>query len=376
MSDFLKALLIAALWSAAPAWSAPQTEARAALTRLEAAIAALDQADAAEDRIAALTQTILAMEDGLAAMRSSQRQVAQHEAQLAQGLSAENQRLVPLLQLMQRIGDPAQPAGLIHPGGALGAARAQNLLDAITPQLAQTSQRLSAEMDDLHILRALQQQAVQRMQDGAEAVQKARADLVQAMADRSQLPRRFVVDPIRAAVLIASTETLDGFASGLSQITAPVDGASAAPAPPAAWPAGDLPLPALARIVTPGSVDSERPGLWLSVPPAALITAPVVATIRFAGPLFDLGNVVILEPRPHSLLIFAGLDTILTTAGETVLPGSPLGFMADLSEKNAAKRSTDGDGTGTLSTDALYIEVRQDDKPVDPAIWFQTDKDG
>jgi len=37
--------------------------------------------------------------------------------------------------------------------------------------------------------------------------------------------------------------------------------------------------------------------------------------------------------------------------------------------------SPNGEGTGTDRTETLYIEVRQDNTPQDPADWFRTDKD-
>ncbi|MEZ5674303.1 MAG: hypothetical protein R3D81_03330 [Thalassovita sp.] len=41
-------------------------------------------------------------------------------------------------------------------------------------------------------------------------MQKARADLSQALADRTNLPKRFTEDPVKTAILISSTETLEG----------------------------------------------------------------------------------------------------------------------------------------------------------------------
>jgi septal ring factor EnvC (AmiA/AmiB activator) len=38
--------------------------------------------------------------------------------------------------------------------------------------------------------------------------------------------------------------------------------------------------------------------------------------------------------------------------------------------------STSGDDTGTDRSETLYIEVREGNSPVDPEMWFKTDKDG
>ena len=77
---------------------------------------------------------------------------------------------------------------------------------------------LRSDLEEVTALRTLQQSAAQTLQQGLTGVQEARTELSQAVADRTDLPKRFTEDPIRTAILISSTETLQGFASGLSQI--------------------------------------------------------------------------------------------------------------------------------------------------------------
>jgi septal ring factor EnvC (AmiA/AmiB activator) len=108
-----------------------------------------------------------------------------------------------------------------------------------------------------------------------------------------------------------------------------------------------------------------------------LVTAPTAATIRYLGPLLDYGKVVILEPQTDVLFVFAGLNITYGAAGQVIAEGTPLGLMGGLNaENNATTSSTDGDGAGNGRTETLYIEVRQQNVPEDPASWFRTDKDG
>ena len=109
-----------------------------------------------------------------------------------------------------------------------------------------------------------------------------------------------------------------------------------------------------------------RPGILLATRPEALVTAPTAATIRYAGPLLDFGQVVILEPQADTLLILAGLGQSYGVAGQVITEATPVGLMA----QSAENRSTGGDGGGTGRSETLYIEVRQNDTPVDPATWF------
>jgi septal ring factor EnvC (AmiA/AmiB activator) len=94
---------------------------------------------------------------------------------------------------------------------------------------------------------------------------------------------------------------------------------------------GRLPLPVLGTLLRrPDEADAagvRRPGVTLATRPAALVTAPWPATIRYRGPLLDYGNVMILEPGDGYLLVLAGLGTVYGEVGEVVAAGAPLGLM-------------------------------------------------
>ena len=196
------------------------------------------------------------------------------------------------------------------------------------------------------------------------------------MANRTELPKRFTEDPVRTAILIASSETLEGFASGLSEIAteeiepAPVnlDGK-----------VGDLALPVQGLVLRganePDAAGVSRPGIILATRPRAIVTTPAAATIRYVGPLLDLGNVVILEPQVDTLFVLAGLDVVYGEAGQVIAGGTPIGLMGAPQGAAPGALSTLSDGTGTDRSETLYIEVRQNNIPQDPQDWFRTDKD-
>ena len=119
-----------------------------------------------------------------------------------------------------------------------------------------------------------------------------------------------------------------------------------------------------------------RPGIVVATRPRAIVTSPTAATIRYRGPLLELGNLVILEPQPGLLFVFAGLQEVYGETGQVIPEGSPIGLMPGETPEIGAILSTSGDGTGTDRSETLYIEVRQDNSPVDPESWFRTSKDG
>jgi len=223
----------------------------------------------------------------------------------------------------------------------------------------------------------LQQSATETLTEGLVGVQTARTQLSAAIADRTDLPRRFVEDPIRTAILISSTETLEGFASGLSEIS---EGEIAATNADVSDRKGQIDLPTQGIILhRAGETDAAgvtRPGIVMGARPRAIVTSPTAATIRYRGPLLDLGNLVILEPQPGLLFVFSGLQEVYGETGQVIPQGSPVGLMPGETPEIGAILSTSGDGTGTDRSETLYIEVRQENSPVDPESWFRTDKDG
>jgi septal ring factor EnvC (AmiA/AmiB activator) len=369
------AFLVLALASSANAQGDAAAQARAAVTMLEEAAEQMEAADGARDRVQALTATIQAFETGLAAMRTGLRQAAIREQQLSAQLAARDGEVGQLLAVLQSIGT-TNPTAFLHPGGPTGTARAGLLLAELTPALNQRADKLRRDLEDVQTLRVLQADAEARLRTSLTAVQEARTALNQAMAERTDLPKRFTEDPVSTAILIASTETLDGFASGLSQIVTDEDINVQTPSGIDGQ-IGDLPLP-VQSIVLRGMNEADaagvvRPGLLLATRPRAIVTSPTAATIRYQGPLLNFGNVMILEPRADTLFVLAGLEIVYGEIGQVIAAGTPVGLMGGA---DGGELSTDGDGTGAARSETLYIEVRQDNVPQDPVSWFRTDKDG
>ena len=368
---------------AAPATVSAQSEtpaeaARLAARQIEDAALALEQADGARDRVRALTQTVHAYEAGLAAMRDGLRRAAIREAQLTTQLAAREEETAALLGALQGIAVAPEPVLMLHPDGPIGSARSGMILTEIVPVLNARAAVLRKDLEEVRTLRLLQQNAAQTLENGLSGVQQARADLSQAVADRTDLPRRFTQDPVRTAILISSTETLEAFASGLGQIV--LDG-DISPAPETLkLDKGNLPLPALGVVIRrAGEKDAAgiaRDGIILATRPRALVTTPTAATVRYMGPLLDFGNVVILEPAPETLFVLSGLDLVFGEVGQVLPEGEPVGLMGGADPELGEIVSTSGDDTGTDRSETLYIEVREGNSPVDPETWFKTDKDG
>ncbi|MGR3550480.1 murein hydrolase activator EnvC family protein [Pseudooceanicola sp.] len=368
--------LIAALTMTSPALAQedPARAAVEAVTAIESATALLARADEAPDRVAALTETTRAFEAGLAAMREGLRRVTAREAELSRELVAREGEIAQLLGTLQVMGGNGTPVIFLHPSGPLGTARSAMIVADVSRGLDTRAADLRERLSEVQVLRQLQQNASDTLANGLRGVQEARTDLSKAIADRSDLPRKFVEDPIQTALLIASTETLGAFASGLTDIT---ENEAALDLPTVRDRKGDIPQPVLGRVLRrPGEADAAgitRPGVVLVTRPRAIVTSPTAATIRYRGPLLNLGNVMILEPEPGILFVFAGLDVVYGASGDILAAGAPIGLMGgqdpDLGALISAPETPEDSVSGRSET--LYIEVRQDNIPQDPEAWFQ-----
>ena len=374
------ALLAACLAVPTGLWAQDVSPAAAAASALEDLSAARDMLEAAKggrERVAALSETVRAYEAGLSAVRAGLRRATIRERELSLKLAGQEEEIAALLTVLQARGRAGSPSLFLHPEGALGTARAGMIVSQMTPALNAQADALRETLVEVSTLRQLQAGAERSLQEGLTGVQDARTALSQAIADRTDLPRKFTEDPIKTALLIATTETLEAFAAGLGEISGgPLETAANADFFDQK---GALPLPVAGRVLRrAGEADAagiKRPGVLLATRPRALVSAPVAATIRYQGPLLDFGNVMILEPKSGLLMVFAGLDVVYGRTGEVIAEGAPLGLMGGKDAAIGEILTQVGDGTGSDLSQSLYLEVREDNEPVNPESWFRTQRE-
>lgn len=372
-------LLAACLWAGtaqAQAPGDPAIQARAAAEALSRAAQSLQAADGASDRVAALTETVQAYESGLAALREGLRRAAIREQAIALEFEARREELAQLLGVLATMQRDPETLLLLHPSGPLGTARSGMILSEVTPALQARAETLRKTLEEAALLRALQESAETVLSDGLNGIQAARTALSQAMSDRVDLPRRVAADPEALRRLLASADTLEGFASGLTSLSdgvplpAPADLAAAR---------GTLPLPVRGTLLRAyGEADAagiRRPGWLIATRPLALVTTPLPATIRYVGPLLDYGNVIVLEPASGMMLVLAGLAQVYGEEGQVLPAGSPVGLMGGADPEMAAIPGNTAQAGGVERPETLYMELRQGDGPVDPSDWFKVTKE-
>ena len=120
---------------------------------------------------------------------------------------------------------------------------------------------------------------------------------------------------------------------------------------------GSLPLPARGTIVSHygdqrvKGVSSK--GLTIRTRESAQVISPFDGVVVFAGPFRGYGDMIIVEHGDGYLSLLAGLESVSVELGQMLLAGEPVGQMPRAGETE------------------LYIEIRKDNQPINPAAWFK-----
>lgn len=93
-------------------------------------------------------------------------------------------------------------------------------------------------------------------------------------------------------------------------------------------------------------------GMLFAARAGGSVLAPAAGQVVFTGPFRDYGPMVLLKHKTGHISLLAGLGDIRVSLNQNVAAGEPLGRM------------------GNASSPALYVELRQGSKTIDPAGWF------
>jgi septal ring factor EnvC (AmiA/AmiB activator) len=341
-----------------------------ARAQLEQAERALDQAQTPGAQAVALARAIGAHETALAALRDGLRAMAAEDRRQVDGLAAERARLSRLLGSLQSLTRAPSSAMLVWPGGPVQAARSAAMMAQITPALQAQVTDLATRLTTLRALRDQQEDARVEARSALAALQALRGEVASSRGDG--------VDrgPLRARAREAArgARTLGDLAAALGGgIGAPDDAAEEAQ--PFASRRGALPPPVSGILSGAfGGIDPwgrTGQGVTFTAPAFAQVFAPADGTLRYAGPLIDYGQVVILEPADGWLFVLAGLGATYGHEGDTVLAGEPLGDLGGPLPTNEEFLLEAPEPDRRPAQEFLYVELRQDGLAVDPAPWFQ-----
>jgi len=371
----------------ARAASARETE--AALDQLEAQLADLEKLQSAKraelaGRRQALVQSLAALErlaltpPGAALVSTAPLDLARGELLLRQAvpeLQRRSRRLEADIAALRDL------AGEIAARRSKAAALAANLdaerqkITQLLTQKASLQRKTAAQAAASKARTAKLAAEAKDLQDLIDRLARERAATPPPAAPASAVPALAPAAPATAApaspalppapaTAATTTPSLAAPATTAPATTVPAPGAPTlggqAPSSIRAFPGapGSLVRPVAGPLVAHfGEVDatgSRAKGILIQTRPGASVLAPYDGQVIYRGPFRSYGEILIIQHSGGYHSVLAGLGRSDAAVGQWVLAGEPVGAMGSPQDGKAQ----------------LYVELRRDGHPIDPAPWL------
>ncbi len=346
-----------------------EREAAAELQKRTAAIR--DEIRALREKLvktAAATQT---RESALTRQESELRVLEAREKAAAADFRKRQQQLAEILAALQRLSLRPPVTLASRTDDANDAVRTALVLRGLVPELERRAELLKREIEAYGRLKEAVRARRGTVADADSALGRERQALVGLLEQKQTLLKETedeqAANRARLEVLTREAETLRDLIAKLRQEKTkpePAPRTAALTEPPkgkirsfSAF-RGKLTLPAtgtvMPRFGSEEKLGEFSKGMMIAARPGAQAVAPFDGQIVFAGPFRGYGRILIIEHRDgyHSLIV--GLARIDASVKQWVLAGEPIGIVGEHESQGAQ----------------LYVEIRHNGRPIDPAHWF------
>lgn len=319
-----------------------------------------EEADVAKAALLARQQVATA-----AALRQLESQTSQDTQQLATLESAQAataQRLVTaqnalakLLPAMQRLASQPAATMLAVPQSPQDAVRGIALMQGIAAAIALQAEDVKTQTAKLAGLLSQVQSSQARLNAAVHVQQQAEASL------SVQIDAAKTAEMADADTAARATEARLAAQRRLSSITAAVASLMAKSAAPQNLPAGAGGAPVAGHIEQAfGAPTPAGPaiGIRYDAAPGARVVTPCAGTVLFAGPFPAYGLMVIANCGGGNSVILAGMNHLDVSVGQRLTHGQPVGTMLGY------------DPADPTHQPILYVELRRNGTPVNPAAWL------
>jgi septal ring factor EnvC (AmiA/AmiB activator) len=304
---------------------------------------------------AAAAASIRGLEDATAAagtqLANLQAAQAQSQARLTQA-EADLDRLLPL---MRRLSSAPASTLLAAPLPPDGAVQGVALLRGVAQSIADQARTVQTENAQLAELIAAAQASQQQLMAAATKQAAAEAE-VEKQIQAAQAAEMAAADTDAAKITarLQASRRLDTLNDAVNNLI------PAAPKP-ASLTIGAGGAPVAGSIVQAfGAPTAAGPatGISYGAAPGALVTSPCAGMVMFAAPFPSYGLMVIADCGHGDSVILAGMSKLDVAQGEHLAHGQPVGTMQGFNPHDPAHQPR------------LYVELRQNGAPVDPAPWL------
>lgn len=395
------ALCAVALCSYAPIYAqstAPDPAKLDSLTKAEAQARAKDEALAKQRTV--ITQEITKLQKDLQKSARQTRDIEREALNLQNridemlarenGLNAQIQtgraQMMELIAALQRLEISPPPAAASTPDDAIKAAQASQLMRGISESLQSRADNLNLILGTLETTRAELSQQQDALRANQTQLEKRRAAAQKTVKRKTELQKSIEADREAALAevnrLAAESQNLrdlianfEAEAANIGPRIKPGKGGKSAsaskrtsqPVKPVKLPKGTVSFAkAKGRMTRPitgpllRNYGSGEKGLTYQGTARGQVLAPYAGRVEFSGPFKNYDQVVILNVGDGYFILLTGLGEVFAQAGDNVRLGEPVGTLPYRGTSAAAK-----------SNPNLYIELRKDGKPLNPAPWFE-----
>jgi septal ring factor EnvC (AmiA/AmiB activator) len=405
--------------SSAPGWIRESAaDSQTALAELEASLslstertaalkAEIDAMKGDRDKqnaaLIAATERVKLAEADVAAVEQKIGDLIVQELDTRGRLDGADKSISNVLAALERISRNPPPALIVDPSDALGSARSAMLISSILPQLRAKADQVMADLNALNGIKASAQAEEENLRANFEVLEEEQlriATLIAArnssqetataqlaaeeqeaalMAERAAELKQLIADLGKRADAVATAAAAtqqanaDGNAPKLDRETVMMALANperTTPAVPFASARGFLNFPvAGVNVINFGDGDGFggiSKGLSVVTRAQAPVMAPADGTVLYAGSYLNYGQIVILDVGQDHTILLAGLESIDAKVGQFIRMGDRLGTMGSRTIGRTVATSAGA------SNPTLYIEMRNDNSPIDPTGWWAT----
>jgi septal ring factor EnvC (AmiA/AmiB activator) len=347
-----------------------EREAAAELAKRTAQIRA--EIQSLRDKLVRGATATQARETTLTRQEAELRQLEAKEKAASADFKMRQQQLAEILAALQRLSLRPPVTLASRSDDANDAVRSALLLRSLIPELERRAERLKQEIEAYTKLKEAIRTRRGTVADAGSALSRERQALFVLLEQKQALLRETeqeqAANTARLAALTEEAQNLRDLLAKLRQDkaahkeTAPRTAALTEPDKGKirsfAGARGKLALPAAGAVTLRFGPEEKfgefNKGLMIAARAGAQAVASFDGQVVFAGPFRGYGRILIIEHRDgyHSLIV--GLARIDVSVKQWVLAGEPVGIVGEHDSQGAQ----------------LYVEIRHNGRPIDPANWF------
>lgn len=334
------------------------------------------EASAVTRQIIAKAGEIQDREEDLVEIEAGLQILANQIAAKKEDILTQNKNMSFTLAALQRLSQRPPEFILMRPAKAVETVRSASLLTTTLPEIEKRAERLKEDLAELAILNDEEMAEKGKLRETLSALRLENASLEALQREKRALYADYLAGAeqqrARTARLAREAKDLENLIERLENElkTRQQNALPTPPIPPGSSftkVRGKLPFPARGKVTRRYGAQvpaGTAKGINIKTLSGGQVIAPFDGRIIYAGAFRNYGQLLIIAHGDGYHTLLAGLSRIDALVGQWVLAGEPIGAMP---ETRLASTESDVTAPGP----ELYLEIRQNGKPINPLPWLK-----